>query len=150
VLDGRVLTTLSIRHDSTRGAGAPQGPTDVQVLHCGEADCARLDFVYKPARGVRRDLGLQLVWYYAEATRMDLFLVGAGKVVARCAGPVGNTRYLVVPGAQLKPGLKYTAVMYYDYSFGEKGVLTATLPAKVGSPGLDASDKFNPKYAACS
>jgi hypothetical protein len=150
VLDGKGTKTLSLRHDTTRGAGAPNGPTDAQVLSCGQADCGRLDFLYKPGKGVKRDLGMQLSWYYAGATRIDLFLVGGGKVVARCAGSVANTRYLLVPGAALKSGQRYTAVMYYDYSFGEKGVVTVTLPAHVGGQGPDASDKFNPKYAACS
>lgn len=152
VLDGKKTTYVSVQIGAARGVPAPQGPTDAQVLSCTPTTCARMPFIYSPAKGVPRDLGLSLGWYYEASSRLDLFLVGPGnKILVRCGSRLGNTRRVVVPATQLKPGAVYTAVAFYDYSVtADVFTLAATLPAVKRGQGLDTSDPFNLKYASCS
>jgi hypothetical protein len=134
-LDGKKTTQLVLKQDATRGV-ATTNPSDSAVVSCTAAACGRLDFFYKPARGVTGNLGLAVHWFYPQATDVDLYLVSRGAVVARCAAMTGNARRVVVPRAQLHPGALYTAVMYYSHSVGEKANMTVTLPAAPAPPGV--------------
>jgi hypothetical protein len=150
VLDGKKVTILQTEKGATRAAPAPSGPTDAQVLACSPAECGRMPFVYKPGKGVKRDLGLRAYWYWPEATRVDLYLLYGKTIVASCADKVGNTRQLLVPAKLLKPGKVYTAVMYFSYSTTNDNVhLEATLPAQYAGPGVDTSDQYNPRWKTC-
>lgn len=150
VLDGKKTTMVETHQSATRGAPAPSGPTDAQVLACKPAECDRMPFVFKPAKGVKSDLGLTAYWYWPESTRVDLFLLSGNTILARCVDKVGNTRHLVYPAAKLRKGATYTALMYYSYSATNDDVhLQATLPTVNPPTGLDTSQQGNPHYSSC-
>lgn len=150
VLDGKKTTMVETHQSATRAAPAPSGPTDAQVVQCSPAECDRMPFIYKPAKGVKSDLGLTAYWYWPETTRVDLFLLSGSTILARCVDKVGNTRHLVYPAKQLKPGKVYTALMYYSYSATNDDVhLRATLPTVNPPAGLDTSQQGNPHYYSC-
>jgi len=129
VLDGKKIKRVVLKEDATRGAIAAD-PTDAQVVACKpKLECGRLEFIYKPARGVTADLGVSVHWFYPFASDVDLYLLQGKKVVARCASMSGNTRRFVVPRSSLRPGGRYTAVMFYSHSFGEKSNMVVSLPA---------------------
>jgi hypothetical protein len=130
VLDGKKLKRVVLKEDAARGFLAAD-PTPAQVTGCKPtAECGRLDFVYKPARGVTSDLGVSVHWFYPVASDVDLYLLQGRKVVASCASMTGNTRRFVVPRKALRLGGRYTAVMFYSHSFGEKSNMVVSLPAE--------------------
>lgn len=150
VLDGKkVKQVVSISEIPAATANVPNDPTDAQVLACKiKTECNRLDFVFKPAKGVKGDLTVMTKWYFPTTTDVDLYLVGAGKIVGRCASYLGNQRFIQVPGASLKAGKVYTAIAYYAHSSGETLTLQVDMP-QVKVAQVTNENEFNHRVADC-
>lgn len=150
VLDGKRKTKVaSIVEIPTATFVTASDPTDAQVLGCtANVQCGKLDFLYKPARGVKGDLTVMATWFYPTVTDVDLYLVGAGKILARCASTLGNRRFAQLKAASLKPGRTYTIVAFYAHSVGETLTIQASMPP-VAVEQVTHEDTFNHRIADC-
>lgn len=148
VLDGKKTKKIDVVSDVPRGF-ATTDPSNSQVVGCKiKTQCSRLDFVYKPARGVAGDLTVLTKWFYPAATDVDLYLVSAGKVMASCIGQVSNERVIQMSHTKMKYGAKYTAVAFYSHSVGETLTLEVDMP-QVKIPEINNEDTYNHRYAKC-
>lgn len=147
VLDGKKFKTLTIIQESPPGASALD-PTPAQVAACKVPACARLPFVYRPAKGVTAPLTVTERNFYAGLGDADLYLLQGTTIVASCTGTFSNKRHLTLAPSALKPGTTYTAVMYYSHSIGESTSMTVDLPGKKapGPAEVDTSKAF-PEYS---
>lgn len=142
VLDGKKLKTLRVVQEAPPGVAAVD-PTPEQVAKCEPPACARITFVYKPAKGVKDPLTVSERNFWAGLGDEDLYLMQGTTVVASCTGTMSNKRYLSVPQSALKPGTTYTAVMYYSHEIGESTSMDVHLPG-VKAPGPVEVDPFKP------
>ena len=160
VLDGKKVKTLTLKaasgvqdHDSdlvTETAKDPlgEGP-GVDRAKCKPPRCAALTFVYKPAKGVRSDIGFALSWsvptddmdlYVAEVTR------GVRSTVANCGAGVGTSEKIVLPYGTLRPGRTYALVADFYRAANATVTATVTLPNKVkpATTPATSTDEFFP------
>jgi len=110
---------------------ADNASLDVQNrANCAPPRCFRLDFVYKPAAGVRGNLLFKVTWTNP-ASDFDLYVATAKKVeVAHCGGAAGLGEMLVVPASRFKAGQKYTLVVDFFRSVNDTATATVELPTK--------------------
>lgn len=150
VLDGKKVKSLSIIQESGPAARGVD-PTPAQVAACKAPDCARLPFVYKPAKGVSASLSVTERNFYAGLGDADLYLLQGSTVIASCTGTFSNKRHITVPASALKPGATYTAVMFYSHSIGESTSMTVDLPGtKAPEPVVVDASKAFPEYSTTS
>lgn len=151
VLDGRKVTNLKTQQESPTDAVGVQDPSAADVVKCDFPRCGRIDFVYKPAKGVTAPLSVRHKQFYIGTTDTDLYLLDGKTVVASCTGYVSNARYLQVPASKLKPGTTYTAVMYFSHSSGETVRMDVDLPGKEARPAqnVDQADPFQSSLTMC-
>lgn len=130
VLDGKAIKNLRIVAEAPPGAAAVD-PTPEQVASCAAPACARITFVYKPAKGLKaQTLSVSERNFWAVAGDEDLYLMQGTTVVASCTGTASNARHLSVPTSLLKPGTTYAAVMYFSHEIGESTSMDVDLPGK--------------------
>jgi hypothetical protein len=129
VLDGKAVKNLHLVFEAPAGA-AGTDPTPEQAASCAPPACARLTFVYKPAKGVTAPLSVTERNFWAVAGDEDLYLMQGSKVIASCTGTVSSARYLSVPASALKSGTTYTAVMFISHEIGESTSMNVDLPGK--------------------
>ena len=131
-LDGKKVKKLTFKATSE-----PQfdGNTDLlstaeERAACKPPRCARFDFVYKPAKGVKPgDVFIQIKWT-APVTDMDLFVVNTKKksVMASCGAGVGTSETVVLK--TLKPGTTYTVVADFYSTPGDTVTGVVEFPTK--------------------
>jgi hypothetical protein len=151
VLDGKKVHNLHLVAEAPPGASAVD-PTPEQVASCAPPACARLTFVYKPAKGMTTaSLSVSERNFWAGAGDEDLYLMQGTKVIASCTGTLSNARYLSVPASALKPGTTYTAVEYFSHEIGESTAINVDLPGVAGrdSVVLDANNPFDYSTTVC-
>jgi hypothetical protein len=150
VLDGKKVHNLHLVAEAATGASAVD-PTPEQVASCAPPACARITFVYKPAKGMTAPLSVSERNFWAVAGDEDLYLLQGTKVIASCTGTVSNARYLSVPASALKPGTTYTAVEYFSHEIGESTAINVDLPGVAGrdSVVLDANNPFDYSTTVC-
>ena len=143
VLDGKKVKNLHVVQEAPPGAAAVD-PTPEQVASCTPPACARITFVYKPAKGVKAPLSVSERNFWLAAGDVDLYLMQGAKVIASCTGTLSNHRYLSVPASALKVGATYSAVMYYSHEIGESTSMDVDLPGRPAPEPvqLDASKAF--------
>jgi hypothetical protein len=130
-LDGKKTKKVVSITQTRQNAATVGDPTDAQVAGCRNGiDCNRLDFVYKPAKGVKGDITVFAQWYFAGTTDVDIYLLAGSKVLGRCGGEMGNERHFDVAAKALKPGTRYTAVAWYSHSTSEGLTLEVDMPTK--------------------
>lgn len=147
VLDGVKVKKLTIIQEAAPGA-ATVDPTPEQVANCKAPACARITFVFKPAKAVKDPLTVTERNFWIGLGDVDLYLMQGTTVVASCTGTASNKRYLSVPQSELKPGATYSAVMYYSHEIGETTSMDVELPG-APAPGpveVDATQPF-PEYS---
>lgn len=128
VLDGKTIKNLRIVAEAAPGAAAVD-PSPEQVASCAAPACARIDFVFKPAKGVKaQTLSVSERNFWAVLGDEDLYLMQGKTVIASCTGTASNARHLSVPTASLKSGTTYTAVMYFSHEIGESTSMNVDLP----------------------
>lgn len=151
VLDGKTVKNLHIVAEAAPGAVAVD-PTPEQVASCAAPACARIAFVYKPAKGVKAPtLSVSERNFWAVAGDEDLYLMQGTTVVASCTGTTSNARYLAVPTSALKSGTTYTAVMFFSHEIGESTSMNVDLPGVTGreSIAVDPNDPFDYSTTMC-
>lgn len=147
VLDGVKVKKLSVIQEAPPGV-ATVDPTPEQVASCEPPACARITFVFRPAKGVKDPLTVTERNFWVGLGDVDLYLMQGKTVVASCTGTLSNKRYLAVPQSELKPGATYSAVMYYSHEIGESTSMDVELPG-APAPGpveVDATAAF-PEYS---
>lgn len=140
VLDGKKVKKLTLSATSTAQSndadlitGAPSIVTgrSVDRVDCKAPRCAVLNFVYKPAKGVKGDVLLTLTWG-ATTSDFDLFFATqerSGRTeVASCGGSAGTTEKVFVPAKMLKAGKTYALVADFYRTPGEKVTGTVQMP----------------------
>ena len=150
VLDGKKVKKLSVIAEAAPGAAAVD-PTPEQVASCAPPACARIDFVYKPAKGVTSPLTVTERNFWAGLGDEDIYLMQDKTVVASCTGTLSNARYISVPPSKLKPGATYTAVMYFSHEIGESTSMNVELPgtAQRESVTVDPANPFDYSVTMC-
>lgn len=133
VLDGKKVKKLSVIQEAPPGV-ATVDPTPEQVASCAPPACARIDFVYRPAKGVTAPLTVSERNFWAGLGDEDLYRMQGRTVIASCTGTLSNKRYLEVPAKALTPGKTHSAVMYYSHEIGESTSMDVHLP------GVDAPE----------
>lgn len=116
--------------------------------------CANLDFIYKPAKGIKGGLMFTTTWANP-ASDIDIAVVqyekdGSRTKLASCGGFGSATEKLYLAPSELKPGRKYALVIQFFRSFNETVTgkvqinvpstmkSTFTLPV-LGDPGLNCT-----------
>jgi hypothetical protein len=150
VLDGKAVHNLHLVAEAPAGAKTID-PTPAEVAACKPPACARLTFVFKPAKGVKAPLSVRESNFWAGAGDEDLYLLQGTKVVASCTGTISNQRYLAVPLSALKPGATYTAVEYFSHEIGESTAINVDFPAVAprSAQYVDPSDPFQTSFTMC-
>lgn len=150
VLDGKAVRHLHLVQEAPPGAAAAD-PTAAQVASCNAPACARITFVYQPAKGVKAPLSVSERNFWAVAGDEDLYLMQGSTVVASCTGFTSSARYLSVPASALRSGTTYSAVMYYSHEIGESTSMDVDLPgtAKRDSAALDPNNAFDYSTTMC-
>ena len=151
VLDGKKVKNLKVVQESPTDAVGVADPAPADVAACQAPRCARVDFVYKPAKGVKAPLSVHHKQFYVATTDTDLYLMQGTQVVAACTGMVSNARYVQVEAAKLKPGSTYSAIMYYSHSTGETTTMNVDLPgvASRDAQYVDPADVFQTSLTMC-
>jgi hypothetical protein len=149
VLDGKVKKKLEIT-----AKGGLQDNTSTMLIgeereYCTK-HCARLPFVYKPAKGIKGGLMFTATWSNP-ASDIDLTVVEAGPKgawteVGSCNGAGNMMEKVYIPPASLRAGKTYAMIMFYFRSVNEtfKGkveinvpsTIKPTVPAKVDEVAL--------------
>ena len=138
-LDGKKTKKLSITasggaqdHDSDLVTGLVSGGDRTE---CEMPRCARLEFTYLPAKGVKNgDLMFTATWSNP-ASDIDLYVGevakdGSSSELTHCAGAGTASEKVFIPKADLKPGKKYVLVLDFFRSLNE----TVTGTVEIGVP----------------
>jgi hypothetical protein len=134
-LDGKKVKKVVSITQTRQGAATVGDPDESKIATCRQGiDCNRLDFIYKPAKGVKGDITVFAQWYFAGTTDVDIYLLGAGKILGKCGGEMGNERHFDVSAKALKPGKVYTAIAWFSHSSGEGLTLEVDMPTKTVKP----------------
>lgn len=151
VLDGKKVTHLDAKAESPTDAVGVEDPAMEDVAGCQPPRCTRIPFVYQPAKGVKAPLSVSHKQFYVGTTDSDLYLLKGKEVVASCTGYVSNARYLQVAFGVLKPGVTYTAVVYYSHSTGETVTMDVDFPAVPARDAqhVDENDPFQTSLTMC-
>ena len=151
VLDGKKVKNLNVTQEAPTDAVGVADPSSADVAKCAPPRCARVTFVYKPAKGVKAPVSVSHKQFYIASTDTDLYLLQGSTVVAACTGIVSNARYLQVAPEALKPGTTYTAVMYYSHSTGETTRMDVNMPgiAPRAAQYVDPNDVFQTSLTMC-
>ena len=135
-LDGKNVKVLTLK-----GVGAPQsndpdfvtgaagGPERVA---CQPPRCARLDFVYKPAKGVKGDVAFEAKWTTPVAD-IDLYVAeiakdGSATQLGTCGTFGGTSEKIFLDSSNFKSGKKYAMIIDFYRTANETVTATATMP----------------------
>lgn len=137
VLDGRKVKSLTLKatstlqdHDSDFVTGLTGGPERVD---CQAPRCAKLPFVYKPAKGVRGGLAFSISWT-VPGSDMDLYVAEIGKQgntqIATCGASAGTSEKIYLEPGSLRPGRTYALIVDFYRTPGEAVTGSVTFPGK--------------------
>lgn len=86
---------------------------------CAMPRCYRLDFVFRPAKGVTGNVLFKIKWTNP-VSDFDLYVSDDKKTDrAHCGGVAGTGEQLVIPARSFKAGKKYTLVVDFFRSVNE-------------------------------
>lgn len=156
-LDGKKVKVLTLKatasaqdHDSDFVTGS--AGLDPERVACTPPRCARLDFVYKPAKGVAGNILFEAKWT-VPAEDMDLYVAeidkyGDATELASCGASAGTSEKVFVDRSLLKAGHKYAMIVDFYRTANESVTATATMPAtntvKTTAPAqIDNVQKIN-------
>jgi hypothetical protein len=130
VLDGKKVKKIT----RTASGGLQTNDADNASLEtpnradCTAPRCFRLDFVYKPATGVKGNVLFKITWTNP-ASDYDLYVASDKKVaLASCGGAAGMGESLVMSGKTLKYGKRYTLVADFFRSVNDTVTATVEFP----------------------
>jgi hypothetical protein len=153
-LDGAKTKTLTATftptaqdNDSDLVTGLAGGPERVA---CAAPRCARLPFLYKPAKGVKGPLSFKLTWS-VPAEDMDLYVAeldkrGEATELAHCGASAGTSEQLLVDASTFKSGKTYALIADFYRATGSAVTATVSLPGAVTNKAVvpDAVDSLQP------
>jgi hypothetical protein len=125
VLDGKktkVLTMTAVAGPQAHDADLPDADLEFpDRLNCDKATCAALDFVYKPAKGVKPvGLAFEASWSTPAAVDIDLYVGAVDKYGdateiegGHCGAGYGTHERVWLGKANFKPGKTYRVVAYF-------------------------------------
>ncbi len=148
-LDGKKVKVLTLKavgapqaHDDSLVTGALGGPERVE---CVAPRCARLDFLYKPAKGVKGNVAFDVKWSNPTAD-IDLYVAEIGKSgptqLAACGATLGTTERIYLSAANFKAGKKYAVIADFYRTANEAVTATVTMP------GVENTKKSVPAMVA--
>lgn len=157
VLDGKKVKVLTLKavgapqdHDSAFVTGS--AGLDPERVECAMPRCARMDFVYKPAKGVRGDLAFAANWT-VPAADIDLYVAeiakdGSASELASCGASVGTSEKIFLDRTNFKPGKRYAVIVDFYRTANEAVTATVTMPGtntvKATAPAaVDDNQKVN-------
>ncbi len=116
---------------------APLPVTAADRMACKPPRCGRLEFVYKPAKGVRGGLAVQTSWS-TPGTDVDLYLVeiakdGTASDLQHCGASAGTSEKFFVAGSSLKPGKKYAVITDFYRVASDTVTTQVTFPGTVST-----------------
>jgi hypothetical protein len=135
-LDGKKVKTVTLTavgpqqdHDSDFVTGFAGGPARVD---CTAPRCARKDFIYKPAKGVKGDVMFEAKWTLPAAD-IDLYVAevakdGSPSELAHCGAAAGTSEKIFVDSSSLKSGKRYAIILDFYRTANESVTATATMP----------------------
>jgi len=171
-LDGKKVKSLSITANGGAQendlwnaydvvAVASQGTADslpapikrVAPEECTPPTCAVLDFVYKPAKGIKGGLMFTATWSNP-ASDIDLYAAqyerdGSKTVLKQCAGAGSTTEKVYLAPSDLKPGRRYALILQFFRSANETatGKVQINVPSTIGNsltlPGIGDDANLN-------
>lgn len=156
-LDGKKIKVLTMKavgaaqdHDSAFVTGS--AGLDPERVDCAMPRCARLDFIYKPAKGVKGDVAFELKWT-VPASDIDLYVAeiakdGSATELAACGASVGTSEKVFLASSNFKAGKKYALIADFYRTANEAVTGTVTMPGtntvKTSAPAaVDDKQKVN-------
>jgi hypothetical protein len=99
---------------------------------CTAPRCAKLPFVYKPAKGVKGNVAFQISWTNA-ASDFDLYVAivnkdGSTSDIGHCGGTTGTAEKLYLDAGNFKAGKSYALVVDFYRSVNDTVTGTVTMP----------------------
>jgi hypothetical protein len=143
VLDGKKVRKIT----RTASGGLQDNDTDnasidppSALVDCAMPRCYRLDFVYRPAKGVKGNLALRIAWANP-VSDLDLYLVNdKNGDMADCGSVGGTSETVVIPGTKLRPGKRYTLVADFYRSVNDTVTATVEFPTSRTLPTTVPAD----------
>ena len=109
----------------------------VDPAECPAPTCASLDFIYKPAKGIKGGLLFTATWS-SPASDIDLYAVqyekdGSKTRIGSCGGSGSTAERVYLAPADLKPGRHYAMVIQFFRSLNEtvKGTVQINVPSTI-------------------
>lgn len=150
-LDGKKTKTLSftaVGVPQTNDVAAMQSDLDgLERVNCVMPVCAHMDFVYRPAKGVKPvGLAFESTWTAPVGADIDLYVAALDKrgdpmQMASCGASVGNRERIYLPASSFRVGKTYRVVAYFyrtvnetvttKVTFNGKNEIPATAPAEL-------------------
>ena len=133
-LDGARTKTVTLK-----ATGAPQtndadyaSLEDSNRLNCKMPRCARVDFVWKPAKGVSGNVAFKATWAVPVAD-IDLYVGAVGKdgsvsELGSCGATAGTQEQVYLPSSAFKAGKKYAMIVDFYRTAATEVTATATMP----------------------
>jgi hypothetical protein len=118
----------------------------VQPEDCKAPTCASLDFIYKPAKGIKGGLMFTAAWS-STASDIDLYVLqyerdGSKTEIGHCGQSGSTSEKVYIAPEDLKPGRHYAMVMQFFRSANETATGTvrinvpSTIPNTLSLPGI--------------
>lgn len=133
----------------------PQQAHRIAPGDCAAPTCANLDFVYKPAKGVKGGLMFTASWTNP-ASDIDLYVVryekdGSRTDIGHCGGSSSATEKVYLAPADLTPGRKYALVLQFYRSLNETvtGKVEINVPSSIKNT-VDAPVLGDPVNVNCT
>lgn len=144
-LDGKRVKTLTATYtpapqdndaDLVAGqfAGTPVPVAPGERVACKAPRCARLEFVYLPAKGVKGGLAFQTTWS-TPGTDVDLYVAeiakdGTASEIAHCGATAGTSEKIFLAGSNFRPGRKYAVITDFYRVLSDKVTTQVSFPGK--------------------
>lgn len=158
-LDGKKTKTISFT-----AVGAPQA-NDLAALqsdldgaervNCTMPTCAHLDFVYKPAKGVKAvGLAFESSWAAPAGVDVDLYVAALDKhgdpsQIGQCGASLGNHERIYLAASNFKVGRKYRMIAYFYRTIGDTVTTKVTFNGANEIPTTVPAEIDNAVYLNC-
>ena len=140
VLDGKKVTKITMETTATAQANDAVLKEDLdgkERVACTLPRCARLPFVFKPAKGVTGNLAFTLSWALP-GEDYDLYVAelakdGSATELAHCGASAGTTEKIELGTDSFKAGKTYALIVWNYHATGtQKVTSTVTFPGSAG------------------
>ena len=140
VLDGKKVTSITTTfspaaQDNDADLVTGQAPgSAVNRDDCKDARCGRLNFMFKPAKGVKGNLKFTINWTIP-VEDFDLYVAevakdGSASDIGHCGGSAGVSEQVNLDSSAFKTGKTYVLIAdYYRATGGDKVTATVAFPA---------------------